>query len=192
MPLLAVRGNGPVGAYGFGAVSAKSDAMTAIASTTLGTDTATVTFSSIPATYDDLVVIMYARAVTADQTLNCRFNSDTNSNYSTTGMRTTGSVANTSSATNATFAYVAFDIGVLNGTDKFSALTLNVFNYANTSYNKTYLTRHSADNAGTGGVEFNAGLWRSTSAINSITLTMSFGSFRANSAFELYGVKKAV
>ena len=65
---------------------------------------------------------------------------------------------------------------------------INIMNYANTTTNKTVLTRYSdaANN-----IEANAGLWRSTAAINSIALAMSSGNLIPGSTFTLYGILKA-
>lgn len=191
MPLLAVRGNGPAGAYGFGAASEKAAAMTAIASNTLGADAATVTFSSIPGTYDDLMVVIYARADTAGQNLLARFNSDTATNYSATFLAGDGSTAISNGRTSFASLNVEFNAGILDAANRFSGLTLNVINYANTTNNKTTLTRHAADNNGSGATELGVGLWRSTSAITSIEFRMSVGNLRAGSVFALYGIKKA-
>lgn len=192
MPLLAVRGNGPAGAYGFGAASGKAAAMTAIASNTLGADAATVTFSSIPGTYDDLMVVIYARADTAGQNLLARFNSDAASNYSGTFLE--GDAATYVSNMRSSFSSlnVEFNAGIPDAASTFSGLTLNVMNYANTTSNKTALVRHAADRNFSGAVELGVGLWRSTSAITSIEFRMSSGNLRTGSVFALYGIKKAV
>lgn len=191
MPLLAVRGNGPAGAYGFGATSGKAAAMTAIASNTLGSDTATVTFSSIPGTYDDLMVVIYARAESAGSTFYARFNSDTGSNYSGAFLNGDGSTAKSNRSTSAANLFVEYNTGIANATNIFSALTFHILNYANTSYNKTTLTRHAGDYNTFGGSDLNVGLWRSTSAVTSIEFRMSVGNLRAGSVFALYGIKKA-
>lgn len=191
MPLLAVRGNGPAGAYGFGAASGKAAAMTAIASNTLSTDTATVTFSSIPGTYDDLMVVIYARAATAGQNLYARFNSDTGSNYSGTFLNGNGSAAASNRSTSAANLAVEYNNGIADATSIFSGLTFHILNYANTSYNKTTLARHAGDFNGSGGSELGVALWRSTSAITSIEFRMSSGNLRTGSVFALYGIKKA-
>jgi len=54
-----------------------------IATTTLGSAAATITFSSIPATYTDLVIV-FAGTATANLNPLMSFNSDSGTNYSTT------------------------------------------------------------------------------------------------------------
>ena len=56
---------------------------TPIASITLGAATSSVTFSSIPQTYTDLIVIFNGRT-DGDENTNLQFNSDTTNNYSVT------------------------------------------------------------------------------------------------------------
>ena len=66
---------------------------TPIATTTASGSASSVTFSSIPSTYTDLVIVadILGAASTADAVL--RFNSDTTSNYSETVIRGDGSSA---------------------------------------------------------------------------------------------------
>ena len=61
-----------------------------IATSTLGSAQATVTFSSIVGTYRDLVLIINSTPTTSNVTGNMRFNSDTGVNYYMTGMRGNG------------------------------------------------------------------------------------------------------
>ena len=63
-----------------------------IATTTLGSNQASVTFSSIPATYTDIVVIATGKTST-ETTLYFRFNGDSGSNYSSTDIYGDGSAA---------------------------------------------------------------------------------------------------
>lgn len=55
-----------------------------IETTTLGSAAANITFSSIPSTYTDLVVVYTLKAETASADIYMRFNSDSGSNYSNT------------------------------------------------------------------------------------------------------------
>jgi hypothetical protein len=63
---------------------------------------------------------------------------------------------------------------------------MQIQNYSNTTTNKTALIR---DNFATYGTFARVALWRSTSAITSITLTMSSSTFATGSQFTLYGIK---
>jgi hypothetical protein len=68
----------------------------------------------------------------------------------------------------------------------------DIFSYAG-STNKTVLNKVATDKNGSGGVEYNVGLWRSTSAITSISLTLeaSAQDFPVGTTATLYGILKA-
>ena len=184
MPLLAVRGNGPASAYGFGALSGAAGAMTAIASTTLGSATATVTFNSIPASYDDIYLVGYR----IGDSFNLRLNNDSGSNYSESLLYGDGSSAASSRVSSQTEFSQLGDNG---NTTTPGSFVVHINNYANTSYNKTIIVRTATDLNGVGGqVRLDVGLYRSTSAISRLDLIAN-GTFSANSVFALYGIKKA-
>lgn len=194
MPLLAVRGNGPAGAYGFGAASGKPAAMTAIASTTLGTNTATITFSSIPSTYDDLVLIGYARSAAIATSRGCRlrFNNDTATNYSGTFLIGDGATASSSRSSTQDQIFVGNVPAASATANIFGSFRIEILDYKNTSYNKTALIRNAMDLNGSGATYLNAVLRRSTSAISRIDLYLDSASdFISGSVFALYGIKKA-
>ena len=191
MPLLAVRGNGPASAYGFGALSGKPGAMTAIASTTLSTTATTVTFNSIPNTYDDLQLIVYGRADTASNYGRVRFNNDSGTNYSFTYLYGNGTSALSAQSSNNTSGYV-FYFEIPSAANTFGSAKLDILNYANTTYNKSWLVRDAHDLNGSGTTDLAAGLYRSTSAISRLdVIIQGTGNFAAGSVFALYGIKKA-
>lgn len=156
-----------------------------IATQTLGTATGSVTFSSIPGTYTDLVVVCSFGAVTASQDFTFQFNGDTTSNYSDTRLygRNTGAVSNRN--TSGTKIY-ADSVGV--STTLQALDVIHVMNYSNTSTYKTALVR-STDVAKS--TEIVVGLWRSTTAITSISMAMTSGLLMSGSTFTLYGIKAA-
>lgn len=185
MPLLAVRGNAPSFGYGWGNKVADAGAMTAIASNTLSATATSVTFSSIPGSYDDLMVVCYLRGDGTNSVLaNIRFNSDTGSNYSATWLYANGSSVGSASGTSAT------SINGSNSSSGVSAIEIQILNYANSSYNKTVFWREAQDKNGSGDTSLNTGLWRSTSAITSITI-FNTNNYQIGSVFALYGIKKA-
>ena len=195
MPLLAVRGNGPAGAYGFGAASAKAAAMTAIASTTLGSSTSTVTFSSIPSTYDDLYLVMHIDgAVTYGAQPRLRLNNTTTaSSYSHTVMFGDGSSATTYRYPTGSGSYMEIVPGTASGSSYYTmSVACHILNYANTSYNKTVLARSANDKVGQGEASLAVGLFHSTSAVNRLDIVCgSLQTFDSGSVFALYGIKKA-
>jgi len=174
----------------------------AIATQTLGSATATVTFSSIPQTYTDLVLVMSVRAsaVTFNNMnfMNTTINSDTSAIYSPTTLyyRNTGggSSANSGRGTNEN----NFNLGGIAtnnfGSGIFSTYIINFMNYSNTTTNKTVLSRISTggDLTAMDDTWAAAGLYRSTSAISTISMSpSSSGNFVAGSTFSLYGIKAA-
>jgi hypothetical protein len=158
-----------------------------IATTTLGSAQATVTFSSIPGTYTDLILVTNEKQTnTSNRSSALRFNSDSNSNYSQTGLYGTGSTASSFRTTNATLIYYGYYGYSTTSNFNFNSI-VHINNYSNTTTNKTVLSR--ANNA-QNGIDEIAGLWRNTSAITSITLTMeTLSNFDTGCTFTLYGIK---
>ena len=153
---------------------------TPLATTTLSSSAASYTFSSIPSTYTDLRLVTYSTLTSADNTT-LRFNGDTGSNYSSTYLGGNGSSASSGRFSNTTSTYLGY-IGT--GVQKF-----DIMNYSNATTYKTVLCR--SDDA-SNWVEAAVGLWRSTAAINSVTIRC-FGasSFATGSTFTLYGIAAA-
>lgn len=164
-----------------------------IATTTLGSAATSHTFSSIPSTYTDLIVVANVGASTDTEVFSCRVNSDSGSNYSVTGLWGTGSGSGASQrATNETRMSLSRGIGV--GTAN-AAMTAIVYfqNYANTSVNKTVLARIAENSATYPGTGAYVSLWRNTNAITSIQFFLANGTatFNAGSTFTLYGIAAA-
>jgi hypothetical protein len=153
-----------------------------IATTTLGSATASFTFSSIPGTYTDLIAVVVAAA---SSNLKIEFNSDTGGNYSNTVLYGSGSSALSARNSNST----GLLFGATGSTLGNSANLYYFMNYSNSSTNKTVLSRGN-DNGGI--VRLDVGLWRNTSAITSIRFIDNLGAnLVADSTFTLYGIKAA-
>jgi len=151
---------------------------TPIATTTISSG-ANYTFTSIPSTYTDLVLVCNM-IDTAVNVLAFQLNSDTGSNYSSTRVYGTGSAA--ASSRDSSFTYI--DLGTTS--TSYGTSIINFENYANTTTYKTVLGRVSdPGNRVTAGV----GLWRSTAAINSIKVYG--GSNWTGSKLTLYGIQAA-
>lgn len=160
-----------------------------IATTTLGSAASSITFSSIASSWTDLRVVLISSTATAGNTVNyLRFNSDTGSNYSSTWLTGDGSTAASSAETSATFIRGGENA---NNTDAgLSMITYDVFSYAG-STNKTALVTNSRDNNGSGSTYRIVGLWRSTSAITTLTIAASAGNYKTGTTATLYGIKNA-
>lgn len=153
-----------------------------ISSQTLTTSAASVTFSSIPATYTDLILVLRGTS-TVDDTITMQFNSDTGSNYSWTQLGADpGSGVFTSRASNVASVRIGY------GNTAQGNHIAQIMNYSNATTNKTTLSRSnkSADD-----VRAIVGLWRNTAAITSITVIQTSGSFSSGFTFSLYGIKAA-
>jgi len=160
----------------------------ALATNTLSSATASVTFSSISGAYTDLVLICNIGA-SASTSVNFGFNGDTGTNYSTTiltGNGTTAASARTSTASNSTDYIAFYTAGAPSGLT--GSMIFNVMNYANTTTNKTILARSGSDSKE---IDLVVGLWRSTAAITSIVIGMQTGNFITGSTFTLYGIAAA-
>ena len=165
-----------------GVTSSSTSAATYVPIQTYTADgsTTTYTFTSIPQTYNDLVVV--TNGVYTNNDIDMKFNSDSGSNYSRTYIYATGSSYGGAAITNATAGYA----GTL-GTG-YTTNIVNILNYSGTSKQKSWLTRASAASTA---VIHAIGLWRSTSAITSISLTINTLTWPAGSTMTLYGIKAA-
>lgn len=156
-----------------------------IATQTLGSSSSSVTFSSIPATYTDLILIFNGTGTSGSANdMGLRLNGDTGTNYSNTLIYGTGSVAGSGRHTGLTFLRGWY----LSSTAQTNCI-FNVMNYSNTTTFKTVIGRSNISNAE---VDAAVGLYRSTSAISSLSLTPQGGAqFTTGSVFTLYGIKAA-
>jgi hypothetical protein len=164
-----------------------------IASNTLTTDTASVTFSSIPATYTDLVVRLSARSDTSGyKTGYIKFNADAGSNYSTTILRGNGSAASSARTSSANQGYCGYIVGTDYTSNTFSNNEVYIPSYTANQNKPVSIFSAPENNATT--AEFLsawAWLWRDTAAITSIELYPNSDDFASGSSFFLYGIKNS-
>jgi hypothetical protein len=153
-------------------------------STVTGSSTTTVTFSSIPATYTDLIIISNYIAA-GNNYLMMRFNSDTGNNYSRTEILGTGSSVSNFNGSNEPYAYIS---SVYAPTGQIATFVSHIMNYANTTTFKSLISRGNNSTIGTSPV---INMWRSTSAINTILLTPIGTGFNVGSTFTIYGIAAA-
>lgn len=162
---------------------------TPIATTTLGSDTADVIFSSIPSTYTDLILVTNLGVSTVDNAVNLRFNADSGANYSVTNLVGNGSTAASYRATGLSGVYVAYYVDPIVAIEE--NIVAHIMNYSNTTTFKTVLSRANRASANNfPGAEAIVGLWRSTAAINTVRVAGG-GNLKSGSTFTLYGVKSA-
>jgi hypothetical protein len=117
-----------------------------IATTTLGTASATVTFSSISGAYTDLVAVITAKANTsADVYVRC--NGDSGTNYSYTGISGSGSAASSFRVSNTSNGLLLDNLGYADNNNN-QIILVSFNNYSNTTTYKTSICR--SNNAATG------------------------------------------
>ena len=165
----------------------------AIAKTVLATSTATVTLSSIPTTFRDLILVMSARTDAAGNTnATIRFNGDTTTNYSWVRIIGDGSTPSANSASSQTSAYFTYPSTNANTTDTFGNAELYISNYTSTDPRQMSNTGVAENNGTLAYMSGNAILYRGTSAITSIAIATSGGSsYLTGSSFYLYGIKNS-
>ena len=151
-----------------------------IASNVLTSSASSVTFSSIPATYRDLVLVIDAKAVTTKDIF-VRLNSDTGSNYSQVYMFGNGSTAG-SGTNSGTSMYLTAQYATSTG----ASLSITQFlDYSATDKHKTVLSRGGETSQG---VDAWATRWANTAAINTILIGLGANNFASGSSFYLYGI----
>jgi hypothetical protein len=153
-----------------------------VASATLGTAASSVTISSIPGTYRDLVLVADVLGVTSEVSVALEFNGDTGSNYTYLRMLGNGSTA---AAGNGTNPYTSTGADVASTTVRGNAI-FHIMDYSVTDKHKTTLIR---TNYPSSLVVAGASRWANTSAITSIKiLTTVAGNYAVGSSFHLYGI----
>ena len=160
-----------------------------IATTTLGSASTSITFSSIPGTYTDLRIVLLMSGSSATNRPRFYFNTDTGTNYSYVQVVGEGTVAfaNTSNNDNR----ILFAANPNPSTTIPSFYTADIFSYSEAT-NKTVLCSGSSDANGSGGTGQTVGLWRSTAAITQIVIDNQSGAtYSTGTRATLYGIKAA-
>ena len=158
--------------------------------------TASITFSSIPQTYTHLQL----RAITrSDRAVNfitygyMQFNGVTGAGNYYAAHQLSGDGTSATASVDSSSTYTG-DMAVAGGTslaNTFGVNIIDILDYTNTNKNKTVRILEGGDqnNSGSQYVSLISGLWLSTSAINSITLTAYNGNWAQYTSFALYGIK---
>jgi hypothetical protein len=163
---------------------------TLIEAQTLASTASSVTFSSIPATYTDLMLRVSART-DADDTSLVTFNGTT-SGYSITRLNGNGATA-TSTRSSSAASIAARGINNATGTtaNTFSNAEFYIPSYT-VSQNKPLSSFGTPeDNATNVFMSAGASLWQNTAAITSINLAAQGGNYVSGSSFYLYGIKNS-
>jgi hypothetical protein len=195
MPILGIVASGRQPAL-------NASSYASIATVTVGSGgTATVSFTSIPATYTHLQIRLIGRtnrsAANSDQ-INVRFNSDSGANYSTNHyLEGNGSSAGAGTAGTSGNQMVVYRLtadGAPSLANAFGAYIIDILDYSNTNKYKTLrsLGGQNQNTTSNGALFYVSAAWMSTSAVTSITITPNVGPlFNQYSQFALYGIKGA-
>lgn len=158
-----------------------------IATTTLSTTTASVTFSSISGAYTDLILIFdgLSTAVANAVGFQIKVNEASGSLQSYTRLQGNGTTASSSRVQDGDPA-----VGVVGNSER-SNIIAQIMNYSNSTTFKTIISRYNSNDAGDGRTGAYVNLTRATTAITSLLVDLSAGSFASGSTFTLYGIKAA-
>jgi hypothetical protein len=168
-----------------------------IGSTTLTSTQTIISFTSIPATYTDLVLRISARtnAGSTNDSIEITFNGDTSSNYSTrvfygTGNGGVGADQYTSNVPSRAW-YGA--TGNTATASTFGSTEVYIPNYLASQNKQIRIFGLAETNATAALMASVASLWRNTAAITSITLDPLDGAatFQIGSSFKLYGISNS-
>jgi hypothetical protein len=166
-----------------------------IATTTVGSGgSATVTFSSIPATYTHLQIrgiAKSARTGSARNDLIIKLNgsSTTYAHHQLYGDGASVAALGTASTTQ---GLLGINCVPSSGyTSQFGVVVADILDYTNTNKNKTIRSLAGTDNNGAGFISLSSALWYATPvAVTSIDLTVDGAyNFEQYSQFALYGIK---
>jgi hypothetical protein len=159
-----------------------------IQSQTLGSTQTSITFTSIPQTYTDLNISLIAGQNTRAGAFVVYFNSDTGTTYTSSFLLGTGS-SRSGNCSNSTNGIINF--GDLGSATIVNLIELNINRYTETNAHKSTSSIFSSKERGR--ILFNFGLWRSNSAITSVTLSFSNGTdtFAIGTVATLYGIEAA-
>jgi hypothetical protein len=168
-----------------------------ISSNVLGSNTATVTFSSIPATYTDLLVRIGARGDTfaqSTETFTLRINSNSGANYSQTRMINAGGSGTVSYDANTTSLAIVRGMTASTATANiFGNVEIYIPSYTSTQNRPIYIQGGGENNDTSSFYNLaEAGLFRNTSAITTLLFAPNNSTnFLAGSSFYLYGIKNS-
>ena len=158
---------------------------TVLGNTTLATASSTVTFSSIPGGYKDLVLVVNAATTSNYSGASFRLNGDTGTNYSAVRASGDGSSASSTSASASAAGYLTFNAAA--PTTEANNIVAEFLDFSATNKHKTVLVRSGSTSGAAPGVEMIANRWANTAAITTL-LVFTGSSFAAGSTFRLLGV----
>ena len=166
---------------------------TLIASSTVGSGgAATIDFTSIPATFTDLCLVISARNSAGIVGSYIKFNSST-SGYSSIGLEGTGSGGG-DSFSNSGGTDKAY-VGVVNWSSStsntFTSYQIYIPSYTSSNYKSFSVDQVTENNATLSWATLVADLWSNTSAIDAISFFPASGTIQQHSTAYLYGISNS-
>jgi|688.fasta_scaffold797366_2 hypothetical protein len=162
-----------------------------IATTTLSSATGTITFSSIPSTFEHLQVRMVTRGSDGSNGLSgnlMRVNGDTGSNYTWDSVYGLGGSLNAGTNLSQTSMII---IGFVNGgntANLFGVNIIDIHDYKNTNKYKT-IRAVGGNGSSIAITSYQVGIWKNTNAITSLSFATDTAQFATNTQIALYGIK---
>jgi hypothetical protein len=171
-----------------------TSAYESIATATGNGSSDTITFSSIPSTYNNLQIRILGRVTPATnvENIGIYFNSDTGSNYNGHYIYANGSSVSGGSGTNSSGMTIAGRITGGNiASEIMGVAIIDIAEVQNTSKNKTIRVLSGWDSNGNGEAWYASGSWRNTAAVSSISVRQLYGSggWTTSTKIALYGIK---
>lgn len=169
-----------------------------ISSSVLTATTQSVTFSSIPQTYTDLVLRLSYRTSASGlfgSNPAIRFNADATSNYSYTNVDGNGTSASSTQEVDINALYMQSSDSAGNTADTFTSTEVYIPNYTGTAKKPISIFKAAEQNATAAEMHVFASLYEGTSAISTILIGPSSNivsnNFVTGSSFYLYGIKNS-
>lgn len=166
-----------------------------IATVTVGSGgSSSITFSSIPSTYQHLQVRFMCRSTTSasgDAWGSIAINSNTtNSNYAHHHFLGNGSTVSAQAFdSSSAFSRYAFLYPHTQTNNPWAVGVMDILDYDDTNKNRTVRLLQGWDSNGSGIVALHSQLYMSTTAVTAIELVATGGNFAQYSSFALYGIK---
>lgn len=157
-----------------------------LASTLLASATATISFTNIPQGYKHLQIRGNIANSLGVGAFTMTFNGDTSANYAWHYLQGNGAAVSVGATTSTTSMTGALGT---NTASTFGGSVTDILDYTNTNKYKTLKVVHGYEANGSGYAQINSGLWMSTAAITSISITSGNGNFTTYTRLSLYGLK---
>jgi hypothetical protein len=152
---------------------------------------ATIDFSSIPATFTDLIIKTSTRTNNAavDIGLIISFNGST-TGYNDKSVYGNGSTAASVGGSGVAGIFWYYADGDTATANTFASGEFYIPNYAGSNYKSVSMDSATENNATGALMLLSSGLWSNTAAINRVTITPNGANFKQYSTATLYGIKK--